>query len=648
MRIDIDPKLRILTVFSLFAVIFFAQSATAQDKGWLPVSPSDLQLAEPLVEKGADAEAIFWETRIDDSSSYDLTVRHYVRVKIFTERGREKYSKFDIPFVKGERIRDLAARVIQTDGTIVEIKKDEIFEREIIRASGLKMKAKSFAIPNIEPGVIIEYRYREQTSDAGAIGMKLLLQRDIPVRKLDYYYKPYTGEPVYKAYNISDVRFIKDRGGYYLASRTNVPSFKEEPFMPPDDMVRPWIRLGRGRISITSLLAKTQLAGLLKKDRGDMKKLAAELSAGVNNDEEKLKRFYEYSQSQINNTTFDPSLTDEMRDKLPENKGPKDTVKRKSGSAMEIDILFGSLAINSGMDARIAYIGDRRRMFTSSRNIDQDFLRPAAIGVKVNGQWQFFNPGMKFLPFRKLVWYEEDSAAELVSETHIEWTQTPISPPEYSVSKRKGRFTLAEDGTLEGTVVVELHGHSAVDYRSENFDETPAKLEELLIDDAKRFMSTAEVSDVTIENLSDNALPVVQKYRVKVPNFAQRTGRRMFIQPSYFRHGVPPYFSSSTRLYSISFRFPWSEHDSIEIKMPSGFELENAESPGTIVDSGRIGQHATEIKIDNSSNTMMYDRKFYFGAGGNLVFPTSSYTNLKRMFDGFHDADAHAITLRQQ
>ena len=147
------------------------------------MSPEDIAATAPVVEPDADAEALLWEMRIDDSSD-DLDMWHYVRVKIFSERGREKFSKFDIPFTKGTKIKNLTARVIKKDGTIVDVLEKDIFEREIVRASGLKVKAKSFAVPNIEPGVIVEYRYKEAIDDAGASGMRLPLQRDIPVRQL--------------------------------------------------------------------------------------------------------------------------------------------------------------------------------------------------------------------------------------------------------------------------------------------------------------------------------------------------------------------------------------------------------------------------------------------------------------------------------
>ncbi len=127
---------------------------------WKPVSPEELAMKESTIEKDADAEAIFWEVRVDDSSSDELALNHYIRVKIFNERGREKFSKIDIPYVKGMKIKNVMARVIKADGSIVEITKEDVLERDIIKADGLKVKAKSFAVPNIEPGVMVEYQYR--------------------------------------------------------------------------------------------------------------------------------------------------------------------------------------------------------------------------------------------------------------------------------------------------------------------------------------------------------------------------------------------------------------------------------------------------------------------------------------------------------
>src|ERR1041385_1063533 len=144
-----------LTLVVSFILAFSAASIKAAYDDWKPVDPAELALKTPAVEKDADAEALFWEVRIDDNPEGDLIFNHYIRVKVFTERGRESQSKIDLPFGNiygGEtKIKDIAARTIKPDGSIVELKKEDIFERTIVKVSGLKVKAKSFAMPAVEP-----------------------------------------------------------------------------------------------------------------------------------------------------------------------------------------------------------------------------------------------------------------------------------------------------------------------------------------------------------------------------------------------------------------------------------------------------------------------------------------------------------------
>ena len=231
-----------LSLFCLVGFFVMKPGIFAQDKDWRPVTSEELSAKNPLVEPDADAEAIFWEVRIDDSSGDNISLRHYVRVKIFTERGREKYSKFDVPFTKGIKIKDLAARVIRPDGSIVELKKDDVLERTIIKASGLKIKAKSFALSGVEPGSIIEYRWREVFPGSSANHLRMQFQRAIPVETVTYYFKPFAGMN-YLPFHMGEGKFVKDKDGFYKFSMTNMPAFREESRMPPEDEVRAWVFL---------------------------------------------------------------------------------------------------------------------------------------------------------------------------------------------------------------------------------------------------------------------------------------------------------------------------------------------------------------------------------------------------------------------
>ena len=658
-------------LFSLCLLFVCSQSAFSQDKDWREVTPAELAMKTPKVDPNADAEAIFWDVRIDDSSSDDLSRSHYVRVKIFTERGREKYSKFDIPFYKGLKIKDLSARVIKPDGSITEIKKEDIFEREIIKAGGVKIKAKSFAVPNIEPGVIVEYRYKEVISDAGARGMHLDFQRDIPVQTLSYYYKPYNKrEPDYQAYNFTDTKFVKDDKGFYLARRNNVPAFNEEPLMPPEETVRPWMLIQGASLGLVDATAfsysitikdpssptrywggvgaeQSGLVKLMNKSNGDVKKAAAEITASASTPEEKLRKLYEFCQTQIKNTTFDASLTDDDRRKLPATKSIADVLKRKSASSPYIDMLFGSMANSLGLETRIVFAPNRNKILFDPSMTNESFIHPTAIAVQVGNDWKFFNPGVSFLPYGMLVWYEEDVWALLVGESNYSWVKTPLSGVDKTVAKRSGKFNLLEDGTLEGTVRLEYSGQSGLDYRLENYDESADKLENNIKEEVKGRISTAEISNVGIENLNDASKPFAYTYKVRIPNYAQKTGKRLFLQPGFFEFGENPTFSTGSRKYDIYFHYPWSEQDKIEINLPKGYALDNADAPGTITDPQKIGFLNVAIKFDKAANTLIYERKFNFGNGGYTLFPAATYPALKGMFDEFHKADTHTITLKQ-
>ena len=669
------PK-RFTPLVVLCLITVFSQAIFAQDKDWRPVTAQELAMTAPTVEPDADAEAIFWEIRLDDSSE-DLKKNHYVRVKVFNERGREKFSKVDIPFLKGLKVKDVAARVIKADGTIVELKKEDIFEREIIKGDGIKIKAKSFAVPAIEPGVIIEYRYREVFDDAGAMGMRLSFQRDIPVQNLAYYYKPYNKrEPDFQTFNMRGVDFIKDKDGFYLASQKNVPSFKEEPRMPPEDQVRPRMLLQGVRISLVDASffslsftikdpnnpvsywgafssERAPLLQTMTKSNKDIKKVAEEVTAGASTPDEKLKKLYDFCQTQIRNISFDAAATEEDKKEAAKVKSVADVLKRKIGRAADVTLLFGAMANSLGMETRLSYLSDRSEMFFHPKMTNENFLHFDAIAVKTGAgdedtDWKFFNPGVRFMPYGSLAWSDEDVWALMVGEKNYRWQKTPITDHEKSLAKRTGKFKLLEDGTLEGDVRLEYGGQLGLNYKLSNYGDSPNKREEDLKEEIKKRLSTAEISSVAIENVTDPEKPFVYSFKIRVPGYAQKTGKRLFVQPGFFEYGENPMFPSVTRKYDVYFQYPWSEQDSIEIALPAGFALDSADRPEAISDSQKIGSLSINIGVDKDQTILVYNRKFYFGGGGRMLFPVAAYQNLKTLFDGFQKADSHTITLKQK
>ena len=81
---------------------------------------------------------------------------------MFNDAGKDQASTIDlVTFRKNTAITDISARTIKPDGTILEMGRGAVQDRNILRAGGISVRAKSFTLPGVEPGAIIEYRYRE-------------------------------------------------------------------------------------------------------------------------------------------------------------------------------------------------------------------------------------------------------------------------------------------------------------------------------------------------------------------------------------------------------------------------------------------------------------------------------------------------------
>jgi hypothetical protein len=642
---------------TLVCLPLITAAALAADD-WKPVDPAHLALKAPVVEKDADAEAIFWEVYVDDAD-VDTVLSHYLRIKVFTERGVESQSKVEIPFLSKNRIRDIFGRTIKADGTIIELKKDAIFERMIINASGLKVKAKTFAMPGVEPGAIIEYRWKEVRTDQLANYVRLHFQRSIPVQHVKYYLKPYASANAgmrAMTFNGKNANFVKEKNGFYSTEMTNMPAFREEPRMPPEDQVRTWMLVYYSSDSNPTPekywkdLGR-QLYEVLKpemKINDEVRRAATEIVGDASSPEQKLERIFHYCRTKIKNIYHQSSgLTDEERKKLKENKSPADTLKRGQGNSRDIDMLFAALATAAGFDARVAMLSDRSDIFFDPNFPSTYFLRSSDIAVRVGNEWRFFDPSSAYISYGMLRWQQEGLQALVTDPKDPVFVSTPVAPAEKSVIKRTAKLRLSEDGTLEGEVRIEYTGHAGVERKSDNDEDSPAEREETLREIVKRQMSTAELADIRVENVTDPVSPFVYAYRVRVPGYAQRTGKRLFLQPAFFQKGVGTLFPTSARKYSVYFRYPWSEEDTVSIELPAGFALDNAETPAPF-GAGSVSQYEVRIGVSKDNRTLHYKRAFSFGGTGTILFPLQTYPQLKQLFDVLHERDNHTITLKQE
>jgi hypothetical protein len=156
-------------------------------------------------------------------------------------------------------------------------------------------------------------------------------------------------------------------------------------------------------------------------------------------------------------------------------------------------------------------------------------------------------------------------------------------------------------------------------------------------------LSTAELSNIKIERITDPTKPFIYRFYVVVPGYAQRTGKRLFLQPAFFEKGVPVLFTASQRKHQLYFLCPWQEADTVTINLPKGFALDNPDKPGAF-NASDLTKYEVSMKVMGKNEQFVYTRSWEFNA---LMFPQTSYAGVEQVFKMLHEADSHTITFKQ-
>jgi len=646
------------------AFLLATYCASAQDSSnafWEPVTDADRQLKAPLVDKEAGVEAIFWKVHIEDQvlggQDGRRLLKHYVRLKIFDEKGKEAAATIDIETPNRTAIVNAVARTVKADGTIVEMKRDAVYERDLVRAGNRKIKVTSFAIPAVEPGAIVEFRYTESHDKPDFLYQRLQFQREYPVERVTYYMKPLPSE--YTSYHMSMWPFhcqpspLKpERDGYESVTLENVPAFHEEPKMFSEANVRPWALLyyrqddKRDPDKYWSQIGKKRYDDLKQtlKVNNQLKQTVSEITSGTQNEDTVaalLKYLWKHTRG-----FYDPGVTDAERAKV---KMPKDRWRTAGeildsglGTADELNILFAALAANAGLEARPALMPSRQDMFFDPKMAEEYFLDNVDMAVKIGDAWKFYDVSARNLPAGMLSWPEEGVKVLLSDPKKPTFAETPYAPPEASLTQHTAKFALSEEGGLEGDVTEVYTGHSAGDRRRDFSGESEARQQEIVKEGIVAVFAPAQVTAISVQNVDDSAKPLEVRYHLKLDGYAGRTSKRILLQPLFFQRGSVPMFTATARTYDIAFPYAWKELDNISITLPTGFILEKPETPDPI--SFGSGSYSLSVSKPGAGE-LAVTRQLVFGLKGALFLQKKDYPVLKSLFDEIHSRDNQAVAL---
>jgi len=640
-------------------LLFAATPATAAAK-WDPISPEDLAAKDSATNPGTDVEIL--DSRVEFSCS-ETTVRihHTLRVKIYTQKGVNDRGALDVEWGENEYVTDLVARVVKPDGRILLPAKDDFHETLVMDSGADRLKKTSLAFPDLAPGDVVDFQWTKAYRPGHSYYSYWNYAQDrYPVRHYLYTVLSFPYNYTVSWFNCRGE--LKADGKQAMALTVHgMPAFEPEDFLPPEREFRGWVTLIRTPESFRNDDEVWKELSLIWSDdfdertkSGSLKKKAAEITAGATTDEEKLQRIYQFCQDQLGN--FDWADTPDQKtakEKHEEAERTRDqstrwapeVVKAGDGTPEEINGVFAGLARAVGFEVREARNASRAEMLNIRITKGWAFLDRSHVAVKMGGQWRFFDPGHGWEPYGLLDWKDEMATMLICSDEKLSFQDAPVAPAKASPVSRKARFTVDVEGTLEGLVEESYSGHAGVELKQNNWEKSQDDTDKRFIAAVVKRLPSAEVSDLHWENLRNHVYPVIARYKVRVPGYAEGAGKRLTLAPGFFEAGQPAVLASASRRYPVFFHYARAEHDDIEIVLPEGFQLDHPSAPAKVGDPASFFGAEYRIGFAPKQHLLRYTRDFSLG-DGMIAFQARAYPVLKQLFNGLRTSDSHSLILR--
>jgi len=642
------PSRVILSIAILALSLYFLIPRLASAQGeWQPISPEDLGLKDNPKSPGANAMILYRESVVDSKflKTDGVTVREYVRIKIFTKEGT-KEGDVEIPFYKTDdpenrfygvsfTISDIRGRTIHSDGSIAKFD-GKVFEKTIAKISGEKFSAKTFTLPDVQPGCIIEYKYRKQYPPNWIQGQEWIVSSEMFTREAHFTMKPYLEDfrLFYRQAGLKADQIPQEQvNGDFIMVVHDEPGLEIERLMPPERILearveffyrylsepsnetpeRYWDRIGK------------EWDGRLDRFVGKKSALNDEVSKIVSpsdNPETKLRKIYARVQ-QIRNLSMEDYKTkqEEKQESLKDNSNVEDVLKHGYGYMREINYLFVGLARTAGFDATEVYVAPRDKDAFQPKMEDSSQLVADVVWVKAGGQEYYLDPASRYYPFGLLPWYETASPGIRISKQGSTMITTPSPPSSDAVLTRHADLEVDADGAMSGKLQVDFGGQHGALLREQNRKEDETGRKKALEDEIHEWLPTGSTFEVTkMENWDNNTVPVHVEGTVKAPGLATSAGKRMLVPVTIFQSQIAKAFQSEKRTNTVYFHFFFEDIDDVKIKVPSGYKVESvppavAPTHSVITYEFTAGQQGdtVEVKRHLVNQAIALDVKYYPG-----------------------------------
>jgi hypothetical protein len=431
-------------------------------------------------------------------------------------------------------------------------------------------------------------------------------------------------------------QITKGKTTSYSWELTNGIAIEKEPLQPPLNQILPIVYIGASDFSLgnytgdmRSWLGLGKLNTNLNKGRDELpdrvKQDIHQLVDGVISQEEKVKKLYQYLQS---NTRY---ISVQLGIGGWQPFDAKYVASNKYGDCKALSNYMVSILKEAGIKAYyvVATAG------SGEKGLVEDFPSPS-----------YFNHVITCVPNGKdSIWLECTSQNNpagymgtftgnrrvmLIDEEGGHVVQTPVLNAKDNIQIRKTKAIVKSDGSMLADVNTHFSGEQQEVQHSLIHEFTKEEREKYL--NNALTLPTYEI-DQSKYTETPGRIPVVDEYlHVQSPNYASITGKRIFLLPNFVNQSKTRLTADDERKYPISFKSAFQDIDTIQIDVPENYQLESLPKPVSI--HNQFGDFEMHYAVTNNHIEVIRTQ-----TRNVAEYPAKDYAELVTYFDKIYKAD---------
>jgi hypothetical protein len=637
-------------------------------ESWPPVAPEDLKMTSIAEQSGAPAVILYREETDDDTKNEHS---YYKRIKILTDAGL-KYADIELPYDRRAfTIIGINGRTIHPDGSIVKFS-GKPFDKVIEKSHGVKVRVKSFSLPDVTVGSIIDIRYNLSYGDNHLFPPTWDVQLDLFQKKVSFTFFPYMDEwtekdtgrsgqgvawtpylppdhqpQIHNAIQTS-LNTKGANGDSVTLDMENVPPLIKEPYMLPENLLRWRVDFYYRTSSKPEDYWKNEgkywnkeVDSFLNRKTG-LDAALSQVIAPNDTPEVKVRKIYAYV-SKMENWSFTPDKPEQEIQTLGirVNRGAEDVLQQRSGTHDDLNRLFVAMVRSAGVLAWLIRVPDRGEYVFEPKFLSTEQFDAELAIVQLDGKDVFLDPGTQFCPYGLLPWhYSGIDGLRQSAAKGTEFGSVPLPVYKQTMIQRKAVLALADDGMEDGTVTVGFFGLEGMARRQQAAQTDATGRKKLLEDEIKKWLPTG--TEVTISNepkWDDGAVGLIAEFKIHGP-LAVSAGKRRIIPLHIFEVNDSPMFPAAQRANAIYFYDPYCVMDEVHITLPQGTAVENLPQNDSI--HLEYALYDSKQTVDKPAE-IVATRQIVMGG---LAFPKDKYKELKMFYDKVSADDGQQVLLK--